>query len=61
MSPDIDDHCETRLLQRLLSVVLPVRARHRRRRVSARDVGALNNHLLRDIGLDRIHVRERRK
>lgn len=56
-----DDHCETRMLQRLLSVMLPRRARYRRRRVLTRDVGALNDHLLRDIGLDRIDVRERRK
>ena len=56
-----DDHCETQLLQRLLSVLLPMRAKYRRRRVLARDVSALNDHLLRDIGLDRIDVRERRK
>jgi uncharacterized protein YjiS (DUF1127 family) len=56
-----DDHSETRLLQRLLSVMLPARARHSRRRVLARDVSTLNDHLLRDIGLDRIDVRERRK
>jgi len=56
-----DDHCEIRLLQRLLSVMRPARARHCRRRVLARDVSALNDHLLRDIGLDRIDVRERRK
>lgn len=52
-----DDHCETRLLQRLLSVILPMRAKYRRRRVLARDVSTLNDHLLRDIGLDRIAVR----
>ena len=51
-----DDHCETQLLQRLLSVLLPMRAKYRRRRVLARDVSALNDHLLRDIGLDRIAV-----
>jgi uncharacterized protein YjiS (DUF1127 family) len=56
-----NDHCETRLLQRLLSVMLPGRARYRRCRVLARDVNALNDHLLRDLGLDRIDVRERRK
>lgn len=56
-----DDHCETRLLQRLLSVMRSARARHCRRRVLARDVSTLNDYLLRDIGLDRIDVRERRK
>jgi uncharacterized protein YjiS (DUF1127 family) len=56
-----DDHCETRLLQRLLFLMLPVRKRYRRCRVLARDVGRLNDHLLRDIGLDRIGIRERRK
>lgn len=56
-----DDHCEPRQLQRLLSRMLPMRARYRRRRALARDVSALNDHLLRDIGLDRIDVRERRK
>lgn len=56
-----NDHCETRLLQRLLSVMLPARARHRRRCVPARDVGRLSDHLLRDIGIDRIDVRERRE
>lgn len=52
-----DHHCETRLLQRLLSVILPIRATYRRRRVLARDISALNDHLLRDIGLDRIEAR----
>lgn len=56
-----DDHCETRLLQRLLSLMLPVRRRYRRRRVLTRDASRLNDHLLRDIGLDRIDVREGRK
>jgi uncharacterized protein YjiS (DUF1127 family) len=56
-----DDHCETRLLQRLLSLMLPMGARYRRCRVPARDVSTLNDHLLRDIGLDRIDIRERRK
>lgn len=58
---NIDDPCEPRPLQRLLALLRPVRTISRRHRTLARDVGALNDHLMRDIGLDRIDVRERRK
>lgn len=57
----IDDPCEPRPFLRLLALLQPVRATTRRHRALARDLSALNDHLLRDIGLDRIDVRERRK